>query len=76
MSMFGGLGLGEIQTMFNKGPKLQVRLPGDAEHGPNPYDSKTPIKDLGPKWLSSWGWWVSIIVGGLGWYIARKLSGN
>jgi len=48
--------------MFNKGPKLNVRLPGDAEHGPNPYDSKTPIRELGPKWLSSWAWWVQIIL--------------
>lgn len=56
--------------------KPQIRLPEDDQHGPNPYDSKSALKDLRPKWLSSWGWWVAVILGGLGWYVARKLNGN
>lgn len=30
----------------------------------------------GPRWLWDWTWWVAIIVGGIGWWLATKLSGN
>lgn len=46
--------------------KLNIRLPSDDDHGPNPYDSKTPPKALAPAWLSSWGWWFQIIAMGAG----------
>lgn len=44
--------------MSQKPPRL--RLPSDT--GPNPYDSKTPLKDLTPDWLT-WKWWLAIIPG-------------
>lgn len=45
--------------MLGKGTKLHIRLPDDP--GPNPYDSKTPIKDsTTPMWLT-WPFWVSCI---------------
>lgn len=55
-------------------PKPQIRLPSDAEHGPNPYDSKTPIKDLGPKWLSSGTWWIQVILFALGLVAVRYFT--
>lgn len=45
-------------------PKLNIRLPEDDRHGPNPYDSKTPLKHQSPRWLWDWHWWIAIIVGG------------
>lgn len=54
--------------------KLNVRLPGD--EGPNPYDSKTDLKSLGPKWLTSWEWWFSIIGLGVALTLARLWSGG
>jgi hypothetical protein len=30
----------------------------------------------GPRWLWDWTWWVAIVIGGLGWYLASKLNGN
>jgi hypothetical protein len=40
--------------------KPQIRLPSDAEHGPNPYDSKSKL--TGPRWLTDWTWWAQIII--------------
>jgi hypothetical protein len=54
--------------------KLNIRLPTD--EGPNPYDSKTDIKSLGPKWLTSWEWWFSIIGLGVALTLARLWSGG
>jgi hypothetical protein len=51
--------------MFNRGPKLHIRLPEDDEHGPNPYDSKTEWKHTQPRWKWDWTWWLTIIVLGL-----------
>lgn len=54
--------------------KPQIRLREDDEHGPNPYDSRTPIKDLGPEWLSSWTWWLRIALLAIGIVAVRYLS--
>lgn len=43
-------------SLFNKGPKLNIRLPGDP--GPNPYDSKTPFQ---PPSHLTWGFWLKIL---------------
>jgi len=47
--------------------KLHIRLPSD--HGPNPYDSATPIKDHPPKdWqIAGRGmeWWIGVIALGI-----------
>lgn len=54
--------------------KLNVRLPGD--EGPNPYDSKTDLKTIGPAWLISWNWWFTVIGMGVALTVARLLSGG
>lgn len=51
-----------------------IRLPQDDEHGPNPYDSRTPIKSLGPRWLSDWTWWVRIAALAIGIVVVRYFS--
>lgn len=55
--------------------KLNIRLPTD--EGPNPYDSKTMPNDL-PKnaWLTSWGWWVSIVLLAGGAMLVRYFNGT
>lgn len=55
--------------------KPNIRLPDD--DGPNPYDSTTKPSDL-PKnaWLTSWRWWLAIILLAVGALIARKMSGG
>lgn len=53
-------------------PKLNIRLPEDDEHGPNPYDSKTEFKHTQPRWLWDWSWWVGIIVLGLVLYFTTR----
>lgn len=45
--------------LFGPKEKLSIRLPSDDD--PNPYDSKTDPKTLGPRWLWDWTWWVAII---------------
>ncbi|HUR21491.1 MAG TPA: hypothetical protein VMZ90_11820 [Vicinamibacterales bacterium] len=45
-------------------PKLNIRLPEDDHHGPNPYDSKTPLIHQSPRWLWDWEWWITGIVSG------------
>lgn len=50
--------------------KLNIRLPGD--HGPNPYDSKTPPQF--PEWLTSIGWWAGIMGAGCAFVITRYIS--
>jgi hypothetical protein len=60
--------------MFNRGPKLNIRLPEDDDHGPNPYDSKTEFKHTQPRWLWDWTWWVGIIVLGLVFYFIKNRS--
>jgi len=51
--------------------KLNIRLPTD--EGPNPYDSKTDPKLLGPAWLTSWNWWFTIIAMGIGLTVVRLM---
>jgi hypothetical protein len=54
-------------------PKLNIRLPEDDDHGPNPYDSKTNPKDLiQNRWLWDWKWWAGIIVLGLVLYFTNR----
>lgn len=43
--------------------KLNIRLPSDDEHEPNPWDSKTEFK--GPRWLWDWTFWLQLIAGGV-----------
>ena len=38
--------------------KPQIRVPSDADHGPNPYDSKTGLQ--APIWMTA-GFWFQII---------------
>jgi hypothetical protein len=45
-----------------KRDKPAIRLPGD--EGPNPYDSKTPLDQLAPAWLT-WKFWLAIIPVGI-----------
>jgi hypothetical protein len=53
--------------------KLNIRLPGDDEFEPNPYDSKTDPKDLlRNRWLWDWKWWLGIIVIALVFVIVRR----
>lgn len=52
--------------------KPQIRLPDD--DGPNPYDSKTPLKQLGPAWLRSWQWWFTIVGLGIALVVVRLLT--
>lgn len=59
-------------SLFNKGPKLNIRLPSDDDHGPNPYDSKTPLKHQSPRWLWDWTWWVAIIIGAAVLYLTNR----
>ena len=58
--------------------KIHVRLPED--DGPNPYDSKTAIKELPVKdWQIAgrgWGWWFSIIGLAGAWTIGLWLNGH
>ena len=63
--------------MFNRGPKLHVRLPSDDEHEPNPYDSKTNPKDLlKNRWLWDWKWWAGIVAVVAGLTLAEYLNGR
>lgn len=55
--------------------KLHIRLPSDDQHGPNPYDSKTPIEELTPRWLRDWKWWVSIAIISVVFYMVRVWRG-
>jgi hypothetical protein len=58
-------------------PKLNIRLPEDDDHGPNPYDSKTNPKDLiQNRWLWDWKWWVGIISVVAGLALAEYLNGR
>ena len=42
--------------------KPHIRLPGDDDHGPNPYSSKTEVKELQKnRWLWDWRWWAGIV---------------
>lgn len=54
-------------------PKLNIRLPEDDDHEPNPYDSKTNPKDLlKNRWLWDWTWWAGIVVAGLVLYFTTR----
>ncbi len=54
--------------------KLNIRLPEDDNHGPNPYDSKTPLIHQSPRWLWDWKWWLGIIVFSLVLYFVKNRS--
>lgn len=58
--------------MFNQ-PKHRLRLPSDT--GPNPYDSKTPLKDLTPRHLT-WGFWFQIGLLALGFTLCKIWFGG
>jgi len=54
-----------------KREKLQIRLPTDDE--PNPWDSRTPLKQLAPRWFWDAKWWISLIAIALAVTVAHYL---
>lgn len=52
----------------------QIRVPGDDDEGPNPYDSRTPFQT--PAWLSKPSYWVGLFFAALGLYLTRLWFGG